>query len=140
MQPVKNFGQRIRGDVVYPVERADRGVDRAVQVKLRRVLTQKQRRAGKLRRLLARLHQHIHRRVGRDHLVAAPRKLAGERSGTAAEVEQEAEFAPVAGKLRLVKLYEFGIRNIAGQFVIVPGEGAVAAHLSSSFMRSNTMA
>ena len=137
---MEHLRHRVGGDVVHPVERADRGVYGAVQVELRRVLTQKQRRAGKLRRFLARLHQHIHRRVGGDHLIAAPRKLAGERSGAAAKVEQEAEFAPVAGKLRLVKLYEFGIGNIAGQLIVVSGKGAVAAHLSSSFMRSNTMA
>ena len=138
MKKLRQFAGR---DIVHAVERAVGGVDCAVQIERGRLLTQKERGGVEPGGLFLRLHQHVHRCVDCDHFIAAARHFAGQRTCTAAQIEQKAEFTAVTVKLRFIIVCKFRVWHVPGEPVVPCGERAVAAHLSSPFfMRSNTMA
>ena len=138
MQPPEDLRQEPGLKIVERVERAERRVHGAVEVERLGALAQKERRRRALDGLALRLHEHVHRPVAADHLIAARGQKPGQRPGAAAQIEQQAEFPAVRAKQRLVKIGKGSVGHVARQPVVPAGERGVAAHFSRSFMRSNT--
>ena len=135
VQPVQHLRQLLRRQVVDPVERAVGRVDRAVEIELRRLLAQQQRLhrvRGQIGIVRLRLHEHIGRAVGCDHLIPARGHQARERAGAAAKIQQGMALAAPLLETLLIKVRERGIIHIAGQRIVPCGKGAVSAHACSS--------
>ena len=149
VQPVQHLRQLLRRQVVDAVERAVGRVDRAVKVELGRLLTQQQRRDGvrrQLRIVCLRLHEHIGRAVGRDHLIAARGHEARERARAAAKIQQGMALAAPLLETLLIEVRKRGIIHVAGQRIVPRGKGAIGAHAcsseafsASSLSRANTI-
>ena len=125
------------GEVIEAVEAADRRLHRAVEVQLGHGLVQKQRRdAGERLCLLARLEQHILRAVHADEFVAAFGEEGGHRAGAAGEVEHGVDRNVTAQE----ELFDEGgalfVADVLRQLVVGGGEGGIAFHHFSPFMRA----
>ena len=126
--------------LVEAVKTADRGVHRAVEIQLFRTLTEEKGMRFARKLLCLCLHEHLHRAIRSDHLIAPPGELPRHGAGAAAQIEKKAELAPVGGEFRFIKIRDGGIRYVPRQAVIPGGERVIAVHFSCSFRRSNTTA
>ena len=137
-EPLQQGLQLTGGEIVHPLQRTEGRIHGPVEVKLGRVLHQKERRNRKIAAFFPGLHEHLLRSIHRDELIAAPGHLKTHASGAAAEIQQQMKRAAVCRESRFIPVGKGPVIHIGGQPVIVCGQCFVTAHFSPSSSRANT--